>query len=165
MPRPFGAWAPALTMNELKARTPPITAFKYTFMETGRNMVYYSPEAMAHFKDPQQFKDSVDKLKRMSKSDKFFGEGMKRPHHTLLKIAGVLSFFVVGNAMILQWFYGTHMPAVNPSWRKVMNKEWEEAINNSPWDHRSHVWQYADVYAANLGSVVGPGQRKFYIPA
>jgi len=50
-------------------------------------------------------------------------------------------------------------------WRKVVNKEWEEAINNSPWDHRSHVWAYCDVYAASVGDLVLPGQRHFYIPA
>jgi hypothetical protein len=142
-----------------------MSAFRYTLMEYGRRQVYYSPEAMAHFKDPQQFKDSVDKLKRMAFSDKFFGDGMKRPHNLFIKSGLTMAFFFVWFGLTLQWFYGSYMPAVNPSWRKIMNKEWEEAINNSPWDHRSHVWQYCDVYAANLGSVTGPGQRKFYIPA
>lgn len=165
MPRPFGAWAPATTIAELKARTPRPSQFKIRPMFEARHQVYYSPEAMAHFKDPQQFKDAVDKLRAMAFTDKFWGYGVKEPHHVWKKTFAVQAVFAIGTLASMQYFYGTHMPAVNPSWRKIFNKEWEEAINNSPWDHRSHVWQYSDVYAAQIGSVVSGGPRKFYIPA
>jgi len=65
----------------------------------------------------------------------------------------------------VQWYYLQYVPANNPSWRKMMNKEWDEAINNSPWDHMSHVYQYVDIYACNGGDLITRGSKKFYIPA
>ncbi len=168
MPRPFGNWAPALTMAEFKARTPrPSAFFKFHHImgKYGKGAVYYSPEAMAHFKDPQQYRDAVDTLRAMKYSDKLIGEGVKPPPYVHVKAFGCFLVVWAIVAAIINWMYGTYMPANNPSWRKIMNKEWEEAINNSPWDHRTHVWKYADVYAAALGDTVAPGQRKFYIPA
>jgi hypothetical protein len=165
MPRPFGAWAPSLSINELKARTPRPSAFQARNLFSARSEVYYSPEAMAHFKDPQQFKDAVDTVRKMQYSDRFFGYGLKDPAYLWPKVFAVQLGWTVLAGAIVSWLYGTYIPQTNPSWRKVVNKEWEEAINNSPWDHRSHVWQYCDVYAASVGDVILPGQRKFYIPA
>lgn len=165
MPRPFGAWAPALSMAELKARTPRPWHFRITRMLNLRDECFYSPEAMAWFKDPQQYKDAVDTCRKMKYSFSFFGDGNKQAHNQRLKIAAIMGAFSIVDLMFMRWIYASYLPANNPSWRKVMNKEWEEAINNSPWDHRSHVWQYCDVYAASLGDIIGPGQRKFYIPA
>ena len=164
-PRPFGAWAPAMTINELKARTPRPSQFTFRWLLDQRKEVFYSPEAMAHFKDPQQYKDAVDTARAMQVSGRFFGSGIKPSHHFFAKVmaAGLVAFgFALACAT---YFYGTYLPANNPSWRKIVNKEWEEAINNSPWDHRSHVWAYCDVYAASVGDLTLPGQRKFYIPA
>ena len=153
MPRPFGVWAPATTLAEFKARCPRPGQFSLKYLWFVRREVYYPPEAMAHFKDPQQFKDSVDTIRAMQQSDKFFGEGLKLPIHTALMYFGIYKF------------YTEYVPANNPSWRKVVNKEWEEAINNSPWDHMSHVWQYSDTYASVIGDAAVAGKRKFYIPA
>lgn len=165
MPRPFGAWAPALNIAELKARTPRPSMFSAGFMFGSGKNVYYSPEAMAHFKDPQQFRDAVDTVVKMRFSDRPFGHAMRPPPYVHIKCFGVFSILVAGMAAMQNWFYSSYVPANNPSWRKVMNKEWEEAMNNSPWDHRTHVWKYAEVNAACLGNTVDLGQRKFYIPA
>lgn len=165
MPRPFGTWAPALTIAEFKARCPRFWEWRLMWYMQAKKYVFYNPEAMAHFKDPQQFKDAVDITRRMRMSDAFWGEGVKRPHNSGIKVAGLVLFELTVVFLFLHRYYTVYIPAVNPSWRKVVNKEWEEAINNSPWDHRSHVWQYCDVYAACGGDVTAPGQRKFYIPA
>jgi hypothetical protein len=163
--RPFGAWAPALTLQEFKARTPRPSDFKIKWMFDQRKEVYYSPEAMAHFKDPQQYKDAVDTARAMQYTDRFFGHGMKYPRHMHAKIFGMFAITFGTASLVASYFYSTYLPQNNPSWRKIVNKEWEEAINNSPWDHRSHVWAYCDVYAASIGDICLPGQRKFYIPA
>ena len=165
MPRPFGVWAPAQTIAEFKARCPRLGDYTLKTLGQARSEIYYSPEAMAHFKDPQTFKDAVNTLRAMRVSDKFFGEGLKMPRNPYIKLAGVFAvqFFLTWNAV--NYYYTSYLPATNPSWRKVMNKEWDEAINNSPWDHRTHVWQYADVTAANIGNVLVAGQHKYYIPA
>lgn len=165
MPKPFGAWHPAMTMAELKARTPRLSQFSVMAMLGKGRQVYYSPEAMAHFKDPQQFRDSVDTVRKMMYSDKITGHGM-RPCRQVHAKTFVL-FLGISAVMLwmMNWFYSSYVPANNPSWRKVMNKEWEEAINTSPWDHRTHVWKYCDMSAACLGDAVAMGQRKFYIPA
>ena len=165
MPRPFGQWAPALTIAEYKSRIPRLWEWKYMFYLQARKQVYYSPEAMAYFKDPQQFKDAVDTARRMKVSDKFFGDGVKYPNNVGLKVFTMFSLTALFGFALLHRYYTVWIPANNPSWRKVMNKEWEEAINNSPWDHRSHVWQYCDIYACCLGDVASAGQKKFYIPA
>ncbi|KAG5477514.1 hypothetical protein CUR178_05218 [Leishmania enriettii] len=165
MPRPFGVWAPATTLAEYRARIPNPFAYSFKWVYSMKKEVFYPPEALAHFKDPQQFKDAVDTVVAMRVSDKIFGEGQKLPRHPVLLMLMVLAThgFVLFSA--LRYYYGSHMPANNPTWRKTVNKEWEEAINNSPWDHMSHVWQYSDEYAAALGDTAAPGQRKFYIPA
>ncbi|KAH9599625.1 hypothetical protein LSM04_008936 [Trypanosoma melophagium] len=165
MPRPFGAWAPATTLAEYRARMPGIKAISYVLLPRVRREMYYHPEALAHFKDPQQYKDALDTVVAMRVSDKFFGEGVKLPRHTLLKLVGILSTFALSVFATIRYYYGVYVPANNPTWRKVVNKEWEEAINNSPWDHMSHVWQYSDQYAAVIGEAGSPGRRKFYIPA
>lgn len=165
MPRPFGAWAPALTISEFKSRCPRFWEWRLIHYLQAKQHVFYSPEAMAHFKDPQQFKDAVDIVRRMRNSDNFWGDGVKKPHNALIKIGGATLATLVFGFVLLHRYYTVYIPATNPSWRKVVNKEWEEAINNSPWDHRSHVWQYCDVYACCAGDITAPGQRKFYIPA
>ena len=165
MPRPFGVWAPATTLAEYRARLPNPFAFSFKFLYSGKREVYYAPEAMAHFKDPQQFKDAVDTVRAMRVSDKFFGEGIKLPRHPIVRIASILAVHLGLLFAGIRYYYGTVTPANNPTWRKVVNKEWEEAINNSPWDHMSHVWQYSDTYAAVLGDTAAPGKRKFFIPA
>ncbi|EPY39567.1 cytochrome c oxidase VII [Angomonas deanei] len=98
-------------------------------------------------------------------SDKLFGEGMKMPKRTIPLMLACLGTHAAILISGLSYYYGVHMPANNPTWRKTVNKEWEEAINNSPWDHMSHVWQYSDHYAIVLGDTAAPGRRKFYIPA
>jgi hypothetical protein len=165
MPRPFGVWAPATTLAEFKARCPRPGQFSIKYIFFVRREVYYPPEAMAHFKDPQQFKDSVDTIRAMQTSDKFFGEGLKLPQHPWLKLLVVAALHTAALYYGLYKYYTEYVPANNPSWRKVVNKEWEEALNNSPWDHMSHVWQYSDTYAAVIGDAAAAGQRKFYIPA
>lgn len=166
MPRPFGVWAPATTLNEYKARVPGPGAFYFRiFMQIKKHEYYYHPDAMAWFKDPQTYKDAVDTLRRMKVSDKFFGEGYKLPHHALLKLAGIFVFGVSCAGLVTNYYYTRYIPANNPTWRKVVNKEWAEAINNSPWDHMSHVYQYTDISAANLGNVQVRGKRHFIIPA
>ena len=165
MPRPFGVWSPATTLSEFKARCPRFGAFSLRYIFAVRKEAYYAPEAMAHFKDPQQYKDAVDTVKAMSTSDKFFGEGLKMPRHPWLKLGGV---WIIHASLMwygIHTYYTSYVPANNPSWRKVVNKEWEEAINNSPWDHMSHVWQYSDTYGVVIGNVVSAGKKKFYIPA
>ncbi|KEG09406.1 cytochrome c oxidase VII [Trypanosoma grayi] len=165
MPRPFGVWAPATTLAEYRARLPSFRAFSLRWVWGGRREVYYHPEALAHFKDHQQYKDAVDTVRAMQVSDKFFGEGTKLPRHPILKL--MVSFGLYASVVYagLRYYYGVYVPANNPTWRKVVNKEWEEAINNSPWDHMSHVWQYSDQYASVIGEAGSPGPRKFYIPA
>lgn len=165
MPRPFGAWMPAMSLAELKARTPRPSMFLFKTHFQMRNEVFYQPECLALFKDPQQFKDAVDTSRIMMISDNFFGDGMKPGHNMWLKMGGFSIIMFAFATAIANYFYGTYLPTNNPSWRKVMNKEWEQAINNSPWDHRSHVWAYCDVYAASVGDLVLPGQRHFYLPA
>lgn len=165
MPRPFGVWAPATTLAEYRARIPSPFDFSFKWIAAAKREVYYSPEAMAHFKDPQQFKDAVDTVRAMRVSDKIFGEGYKLPKHAFVKLLGIVGLQSLVLFVGIKYFYGTHMPANNPTWRKVVNKEWEEAINNSPWDHMSHVWQYSDQYAVNIGNSITPGRRRFYIPA
>ncbi|AAZ10176.1 cytochrome oxidase subunit VII [Trypanosoma equiperdum] len=165
MPRPFGVWAPATTLAEYRARIPGMSNFKLRWVFGARREVYYHPEALAHFKDHQQYKDAVDTVRAMRTSDKFFGEGVKLPHHPLIKMGVILSIHGYLTYCCLRYYYGTHVPANNPTWRKIVNKEWEEAINNSPWDHMSHVWQYSDQYASSIGEAAALGRRKFYIPA
>lgn len=165
MPRPFGVWAPATTLAEYRARVPNFTAFAFQFVGSARREVYYHPEALAHFRDHQQYKDAVDTVRAMRVSDKFFGEGQKLPRMFLIKLLGTLGLYGLAVYSGLRYYYTVHVPANNPTWRKVVNKEWEEAINTSPWDHMSHVWNYSDQYAAVLGDAVAPGRRKFYIPA
>ncbi|EPY31770.1 cytochrome c oxidase VII [Strigomonas culicis] len=165
MPRPFGVWAPATTLAEYRARIPSPFAYSFRLIYLAKNEVFYPPEALAHFKDPQQFKDAVNTLRAMQVSDKIFGEGQKLPKNWLVPLAACLAAHAVILIAGLQYYYGVHMPANNPTWRKVVNKEWEEAINTSPWDHMSHVWQYSDNYAAVLGDIAAPGPRRFYIPA
>ncbi|ORC85731.1 cytochrome c oxidase VII [Trypanosoma theileri] len=165
MPRPFGAWAPATTLAEFRSRVPNMSSFSFRSVLNVRREVYYHPEALAHFKDPQQYKDAVDTVVAMRVSDKFFGEGNKLPRYAAIKVAGALA--VLGSAIfsVLRYYYCVYTPANNPTWRKVVNKEWEEAINNSPWDHMSHVWQYSDQYATVIGEASSSGRHKFYIPA
>ncbi|KAH8605625.1 hypothetical protein ERJ75_001596100 [Trypanosoma vivax] len=165
MPRPFGIWSPATTLAEYRARIPGLNAFRLRTFRSAQREVYYHPEALAHFKDPQQYRDAVDTVRAMRVSDRFFGEGQKLPRKTFLKICGLISIQFALTYACLRYYYGTHVPANNPTWRKVVNKEWEEAINNSPWDHMSHVWQYSDQFAACIGDTGSPGPRKFYIPA
>nr|CCD13665.1 unnamed protein product [Trypanosoma congolense IL3000] len=165
MPRPFGTWAPATTLAEFRARVPGFRNFKLVWAHKGRREVYYHPDALAHFKDHQQYKDAVDTIRAMRVSDRFFGEGVKYPRHPFIKMAVILAMHGTLTYTCLRYYYGTHVPANNPTWRKIVNKEWEEAINNSPWDHMSHVWQYSDQYASSIGEAVSPGRRKFYIPA
>lgn len=165
MPRPFGVWAPATTMAEFRSRMPTLSSVTFRSIWSARRSTYYSPEAMAHFKDPQQFKDAVDTCRRMMVSDKFFGEGVKLPHNHVLKLLGCFAVHSLLVYWSLVYYYQSWLPANNPSWRKVVNKEWEEAVNNSPWDHMTHVWGYSDIASTNIGTAVGVGVRKFYIPA
>lgn len=165
MPAPFGTWAPATTMAEFKARCPRITDLKFPSMSSARAETYYNPEAMAHFKDPQQFKDAVDTTRRMMISERFFGEGVKMPRYGKAKLLSLLAIHSGLIYVSLTYYYTQWLPATNPSWRKVVNKEWEEAMNNSPWDHLTHVWGYSDRATINLGVGAGRGQKKFYIPA
>ncbi|EAN95980.1 cytochrome oxidase subunit VII [Trypanosoma cruzi] len=165
MPRPFGVWAPATTLAEYRARVPNLSAFSLKWIYSAKREVYYHPEALAHFKDHQQYKDAVDTVRAMSVSDKFFGEGQKLPRRPVVKMMGALLIEGLLVYAVIRYYYGVYVPANNPTWRKVVNKEWEEAINTSPWDHMSHVWQYSDQYAAVMGDTASPGPRKFYIPA
>lgn len=165
MPRPFGVWAPATTMAEYRARLPNIWDFRLHWIYSGRREVFYSPFAMAHFKDPRQFKDAVDTVRAMSISDRLFGEGQKRSRHMFLVVAGSITAIWLSVFFILRYYYSVYMPANNPTWRKVINKEWEEAISNSPWDHMSHVWQYSDQYGATIGDASAPGPRHYLIPS
>jgi hypothetical protein len=52
MPRPFGTWAPAMSLPELRARTPRPSMWQSRWLFDQRKEVYYSPEAMAHFTGP-----------------------------------------------------------------------------------------------------------------
>ena len=165
MPRPFGVWHPATTIAELHARTPSWKDGRFQSMYKMRGETHYSPETMAWFKNPQAFKDHVDRIKEMRFSDKFFGQGFKYPRYHSTKVFGCVCFLTSINMSLTWYFYNRWVPARNPTWRKIVNKEWEEAINNSPWDHRSHVWTYSNVHAAHLGSVSTHGAKKFYIPS
>ena len=165
MPRPFGVWAPATTLAELKARCPRPGQFSLKYIFYARHEVFYPPEAMAHFKNPQQFKDAVDTVRAMSRSNRIFGDGLKLPHRHWSKLSVIVFGTWAAVYLSLYQFYSVYIPANNPTWRKIVNKEWEEALNNSPWDHMTHVWQYSDVYATVLGEAAVAGQRKFYIPA
>jgi hypothetical protein len=166
MPRPFGLWAPATTVSELKARIPrPFDFSLKLHMSVKKNEYFYHPDAMAWFKDPQQFKDTVDTLRKMRYSDKFWGDGCRMPEGALWKTGlGVLGF-VTPCWVFTTWFYESYMPANNPTWRKIKNKEWEEAINNSPWDHMSHAWGYSDAQGVNFGAASTRGKKRFIIPA
>ena len=164
--RPFGAWAPSKTLEELKSRTPRPKDFKLRDAWAGRNYVYYNPDHMAHFKDPQYYKDCLNKI-RSSAVDHvhFTGQGTRPGYMNAWKLGGVSTAIFCSYIAMTQWFYGSYLPQNNSRWRKMMNKEWEEAINNSPWDHRTHVWLYCDIYAACLGDITSLGRKKFYIPA
>ena len=164
MPRPFGWWSPALTVSEYSARIPRVWDWSLWWNWNLSSLVYYSPHAMARFKDPQQFRDTVDTVRRMAVSDKFFGSGFKFGTNSLLKLFGVQAVMWAFLLFVTHRYYTVYVPANNPTWRKVMNKEWEEAINNSPWDHRSHVWMYCDVIGVCLGDCWTAGQKKFYVP-
>ena len=166
MPRPFGVWAPATTIAELKSRVPrPFDFSMKVHMWVRKSDYFYHPDALAWFKDPQQYKDTVDTLIRMRHTDKFFGDGCQWPTHPILKTLGLLAAVTGANYMVVVWFYTKYLPANNPTWRKTVNKEWEEAINNSPWDHMSHVWAYTDISSVTLGNAATRGRKKFIIPA
>ena len=164
--RPFGAWAPSKTLEELKARSPRPTDFKMRWSFLGRSQVYYNPALMAHYKDPQHFKDCLHKIIAQS-TDRvhFFGNGLKHPSGYEAKQLVAMGLVIFFSLSVTQWLYGSYLPQNNSRWRKMMNKEWEEAINNSPWDHRTHVWLYCDVYSATLGDITSLGRKKFYIPS
>ena len=164
MPRPFGWWSPALTINEYSARVPRVWDWTLWANWNVPALAYYNPHVMAKFKDPQHFRDVVDTCRRMSHTDRFFGHGWKYGSNSLLKGGCAIGFFMSFLVFITHRYYTVYVPANNPTWRKVMNKEWEEAINNSPWDHRSHVWMYCDVTGVTMGDVFAGGQKKFYIP-
>eukprot|EP00009_Paramoeba_aestuarina_P006145 CAMPEP_0201516348 /NCGR_PEP_ID=MMETSP0161_2-20130828/7701_1 /ASSEMBLY_ACC=CAM_ASM_000251 /TAXON_ID=180227 /ORGANISM="Neoparamoeba aestuarina, Strain SoJaBio B1-5/56/2" /LENGTH=120 /DNA_ID=CAMNT_0047913447 /DNA_START=163 /DNA_END=525 /DNA_ORIENTATION=- len=119
---------------------------------------------MAYFKNPQAFRDHYDRIKSLKYTDKFFGEGLKESKYFNAKIYGIVGTIQIINLAMTWYFYCRFVPATSPTWRKFMNKEWEEAINNSPYDHRSHVWHYSNVCGATLASVVQAGSKKFYIP-
>jgi hypothetical protein len=166
MPRPFGVWAPATTLAELHSRIPGWKDWSLKLhMSIKQHEYYYQPEALAWFKDPQQYKDAVDTLRKMRVCDKFFGDGCKWPEHCAIKTAGCLSIIIGINYAFTCWVYGSYAPANNPTWRKIHNKEWDEAVNNSPWDHMSHAWGYSDTQSVNFGCVTSGGPRKFIIPA
>ena len=164
--RPFGAWAPSKTLEELKARTPRPKDFKLRDGWTSRNYCYYNPESMAQFKDPQYFKDCLNKIRASAVDHNHFcGFGLRPGSNNGKKVCATSCAFLLLMLAITQWFYGSYLPQNNSRWRKMMNKEWEEAINNSPWDHRTHVWLYCDIYCACLGDITSLGRKKFYIPA
>jgi len=165
MPRPFGVWSPATTIAELHARTPSWRDARFVSIYKLRGEAHYSPETMAWFKNPQAFKDHIDRIREMRYSDKFFGQGFKYPRQMAAKVALVTGSLILLDLGITWFFYNRWVPARNPTWRKIVNKEWEEAINNSPWDHRTHVWAYSNIVAMNLGATTLPGPKKFYIPA
>ena len=165
MPRPFGVWSPAQSIAEFKARCPRLGDFAISLIMNSRKEVHYHPEAMAFFKDPQQYKDAVDTCRAMRRSHYFFGHGVKLPTHPLIKAVGCLA---VSGGMIwggVHYYYAVWVPANSPTWRRFMNKEWEEAINNSPWDHMSHCWLYSDQTGAVMGNATTAGRKKFYVPA
>ena len=165
MPRPFGTWHPATTIAELRARTPAWRDFRFVPLWRLHQETYYHPETMAMFKNPQAFRDHVDTVKNMKYSKKFLGDGVKFHRHMWMNCLLVMMVQTVVNMGLIWYYYNRWVPATSPTWRKFMNKEWEEAINNSPWDHRSHVWQYTKISAAHVGCLTSAGSKKFYIPS
>eukprot|EP00759_Apiculatamorpha_spiralis_P032486 PhF_6_TR33873/c1_g1_i1/m.49709 len=166
MPRPFGVWHPATTLAELRARSPSFTDMRFVPIYKLKQETYYSPESMMWFKNPQTFKDHVDRLKSMAYTNKFFGEGFKFSPYMHVKVQGVVGTIALANASFCWYYYNKWIPARNPTFRKIVNKEWEEAMNNSPWDHRTHVWAYSTAHAVHLGHLTDRGgNKKFYIPA
>ena len=166
MPRPFGVWAPATSIAELKARVPRPFDFTYKIHMFVKTYEYfYQPDLMAWFKDPQHFKDTTDTLRSMRTAEKFFGDGCKWPAHAIIKMTVMVAIEVAIAWLFVVWFYTKYVPANNPTWRKTVNKEWDEAINNSPWDHMSHVWAYTDISGVTLGTASIRGKKKFIIPA
>ena len=164
MPRPFGTWHPATSIAELRARTPRWR--DYNFIRWGKvnKENFYHPETMQHFVNPQAYRDHYDRLKTFKYTTKFFGDGVKESQYFNAKIFGAVSLVSMINVGLTWFFYNRWVPATSPTWRKFMNKEWEEAIDNSPWDHRSHVWAFSNVCSASLGSICSAGSKKFYIP-
>ncbi|EPY35006.1 cytochrome c oxidase VII [Strigomonas culicis] len=166
MPRPFRCLGPGPLLSLSTARASRVRSRTPSVSSTWRRTRSSTPGTRSRTsRTPTQFKDAVNTLRAMQVSDKIFGEGQKLPKNWLVPLAACLAAHAVILIAGLQYYYGVHMPANNPTWRKVVNKEWEEAINTSPWDHMSHVWQYSDNYAAVLGDIAAPGPRRFYIPA
>ena len=165
MPRPFGTWHPATTVAELRARTPRWRDFSFHRWSTLNKETFYHPETMQTFVNPQAYRDFIDRLRTFKHSDKFFGEGVKESNYFNAKVFGAVSLYGAVALSCTWYFYNVIVPTSSPTWRKFMNKEWEEAIDNSPWNHMSHVWEYSNICSAALGSVVSAGPKKFYIPA
>lgn len=163
--RPFGAWAPPKNLEELKARTPRPADWNLRPVWAVKKYCYYEPELLAQFKDPQHCRDCIDKIRSIRTDSSFFGDGgFTPPENEWWKLWGAEAALVAWAFLCQQIYYNFYMASNNPRMRKLVNKEWEEAINNSPWDHRSHCWLYSDMYGVCLGDLTSLGRKKFYIP-